>query len=377
MRASRLLLLLCAAAVLAACPAKKKKAPPPPPPEDVDEGAEGAGGDDPPGDPPPETPPPVQGKKPDLGPIINPADNPTTDDKVRLGHQLFFDARLSADGSRSCYSCHQNEHGNAGELPLAVGANEKQLTRHSPVIWNVAYLQAFYWDGRSPTLEAQAKAAWAGGNMGVGEDKLQEKTDEIAEIPGYKTQFQIAFPDEPITPDLILKALAAYERTLICDNTAWDRAQAGDATAMSEDQRRGQDLFMGKAGCIACHAPPHFSSAYGIAHGTYFNVGIGTQDKEEADIDVGRMAVTKTEADWAAFKPPTLRNVSKTAPYFHDGSVPTLVEAVKLMASGGVRNKNLSPILGDKQLTEDELNAIVAFLGALDCEKTLEPPPLP
>ena len=100
-----------------------------------------------------------------------PKDNPQTPEKIALGHQLFFDARLSVDGSRACYTCHQNEHGNGGETPTAIGAQEKPLTRHSPVIWNTAYFEAFYWDGRAGSLEAQAKGAWGGGNMGVGKDR--------------------------------------------------------------------------------------------------------------------------------------------------------------------------------------------------------------
>ena len=108
-----------------------------------------------------------------------PADNPQTAEKIALGQQLFFDPRLSVDGSRSCYSCHQNEHGNGGETSLAVGAKEKQLTRHSPVVWNTAYFDAFYWDGRSGSLEAQVKGAWGGGNMGVGAENLAAKAAEI------------------------------------------------------------------------------------------------------------------------------------------------------------------------------------------------------
>jgi cytochrome c peroxidase len=306
-----------------------------------------------------------------------PADNPQTPAKVALGHQLFFDTRLSVDGSRSCYSCHQNEDGNGGHDPIAIGAGDKKLTRHSPVIWNVGFLPAHYWDGRAPSLEAQATGAWSGGNMGVGKENLDKKAAEIAAIPGYKAAFDAAFPGEGVTPTTIVKALAAYERSLVCDDTAWDKAQRGDAAALGEVQRKGQDLFMGKAGCVACHAPPFFSTAYQAPGGAYFNIGIGTAGKAEADVDVGRFSVTKADADWAAFKVPTLRNIARTPPYFHDGSVATLKEAVKLMASGGIKNKNLTPLMTDKQLSDDEVDAIVAFLGALDCNQSLATPTLP
>ena len=307
-------------------------------------------------------------------PPPNPAENPTSEAKVALGHQLFFDARLSGDGSRSCYSCHQNENGNGGADPIAIGAGNKKLSRHSPVMWNVAYFPAFYWDGRSPTLEEQGKAAWFGGNMGVGKDNLDKKAAEIAKIPGYKKQFDAAFGKEGVTPDTVVKALSAYERTLTCAETAFDKYAKGDASALNETQQRGLGLFLGKGQCALCHAPPFFSSAMGGAQATYFNVGIGT-DKPEPD--AGRFGTTKNDADWGAFKVPSLRNVAKSAPYFHDGSVATLDEAVRLMARGGVPNKNLSPLMKDRGLGDDEVRSVVAFLGALDCNKKLEQPALP
>lgn len=326
-------------------------------------------------EPPPSTTTATTTTTSPLGPVPVPADNAQSDAKVALGHQLFFDKRLSKDGSRACYSCHLNEDGNGGHDPTAIGAENKTLTRHSPVIWNVGYLQGHYWDGRADSLEAQAIGAWSGGNMGVGKDGLEAKAAEIAAI--YKTQLEAAFPGEAVTPQTIAKALSSYERTLVCDATAYDRFQAGDTTALSEQQQRGHALFTGAAGCIACHTPPFFSSAYMAKPGTFFNIGIGTAGKAEKDVDAGRGAVTKNDADWAAFKVPTLRNISRSAPYFHDGSVATLKEAVKLMASGGIANKNRTPLMTDKQLSDAQLDDVVAFLGALDCNKQLEAPQLP
>lgn len=296
--------------------------------------------------------------------------------KIALGHVLFFDPRLSVDGSRSCYSCHQNENGTGGADPIAIGAGEKKLTRHSPVLWNVGYWKnAFYWDGRSPTLEEQAKAAWAGGNMGVGKEpgKLEAKAAEIAKIAGYKPLFSAAFPDKPVTPDTIVAALAEYERTMLCADTAYDRFAKGDRSALDDAQQRGLDVFLGKGQCAVCHAPPTFSTAMGVDGGAYFNVGIGT-GKPEAEVDVGRASVTKADADWASFKPPSLRNASKSAPYFHDGSVASLEEAVRLMASGGIANKARSPLIADRQLSAAEVADVVAFLRGLDCGGTLTPP---
>ena len=310
-------------------------------------------------------------------PMQVPEDNPQTMAKALLGYLLFFDPRLSVDGSRSCYSCHQNEHGNGGETPLAVGAKDKQLTRHSPVIWNVGYLDRFYWDGRADSLEAQAKGAWGGGNMGVGKENLGKKTKQLSKIKGYRESFKKVFPDEGMTPDTIAKALAAYERTLVCNDTAYDRFAKGDSNALTEQQKEGWSLFMGKAQCVVCHAPPLFSAAMGVPEGVYYNVGIGTEGIEEEQVDIGRAAVTEDAADWAAFKVPSLRNVAKSAPYFHDGSVATLKEAVQLMASGGIDNKNKTSLLANRGLSDSEVDAVVAFLGALDCPRELEAPELP
>lgn len=330
--------------------------------------------------PPPEPPvekvelPPAPAAFPELK---IPEDNPQSPEKIALGHQLFFDARLSVDGTRSCYSCHQNEHGNGGETPLAVGAKEKPLTRHSPVIWNTAYFEAFYWDGRAGSLEAQAKGAWGGGNMGVGADSLAAKAAELAKLQGYKKQFKKVFPAEGMTPATIAMAISAYERTLICNDTAYDQYASGDDSALTDEQKQGWALFMGKGQCVVCHAPPLFSSAMGVPGGLYYNVGIGTDGKAEDQIDVGRYAVSQQDADWGAFKVPSLRHVSKSPPYFHDGSVGTLSEAVKIMATGGIANKNKTPLLADRGLSDEELDSLVAFLGALDCGGTLELPTLP
>lgn len=332
-----------------------------------------------------ESPPPEAGAEPEaavesaspLGMVPIPAENPMTDAKVALGHQLFFDPRLSVDGSRSCYSCHQNENGNGGEDPLAVGAAGRQLTRHSPVIWNVGYMSRFYWDGRSGSLEAQAKGAWGGGNMGVGSDNLDSKAAEVGAIPGYAEQFLAVFGDRGATAETVAEAIAAYERTLVCDDTRYDRFMAGDQGALGPEEKQGLDLFNGKAACATCHTPPFFSSQFSTDDGVYYNVGIGIQGVPEADVDVGRQAVTGAEGDWAAFKVPSLRNVARSAPYFHNGSVATLEEAVRYMASGGVSNKNLTPLLLDRGLSEQEVGALVAFLGSLTCPGELVAPTLP
>ncbi len=284
-----------------------------------------------------------------------PADNPMTAAKVELGHQLFFDKRLSVDGTRSCYSCHQNELGNADGREKALGPGDKVLARNTPTIWNVAYHAEQYWDGRAKGLEKQMLGAWKGGNMGVGEANLAAKATEIGGLPEYKEQFRAVFGDGPVTPEHVARAVSAYERTLLCGATPWD------TNSMDPQAQRGWELFRGKAACATCHSGENF------ADGLFHRVGVGVPESGEGG-DLGRFDATKVDADKYKFRTPTLRNVSKTAPYFHDGSQPDLRAAVKQMASGGNRKiKELDSNLLDRGLGDAEIDDIVAFLKALDC----------
>jgi cytochrome c peroxidase len=302
---------------------------------------------------------------PAFEPIEIPRENPMSEEKVALGHQLFFDKRLSVDGSRSCYSCHVCEKGLTDGLPTAIGAAGKKLPRSSPTLWNIAYHNEFYWDGRSPSLEKQALAAWAGGNMGADPNLIATMLNAI---PSYREQFNKVFRSDA-TPDLVVRALAAYERTLFCGDTRFDRYERGDKKALSAAEIRGREVFYGKGDCGRCHAGILFTDML------YHNVGIGV-DRQEPD--AGRKTFSKQEADTGAFKTPTLRDVSKSAPYFHDGSVATLEEAVTLMAAGGRPNPHLdTKNLADRKLTEAEKKDLIAFLKTLDCECTLTEPLLP
>jgi cytochrome c peroxidase len=304
-------------------------------------------------------------------------DDPKRDAKIALGHVLFFDKRLSGANDRSCYSCHQNEDGLGGHDPVAIGSGDKPLARHSPSLWNVGYWKnAGYWDGRAPTLEENVKGAWGGPNMNAGKDNLDKKAAELAKIAGYKKLFTDAFGTADAKGDHVAQAIAEYMRTFVCKDAAYDKFAAGDKSALTEQQQRGLDAFMGKGACLTCHAPPYFSTAMGVDGGIYFNVGIGTQVAEDK-VDIGRMKVTNQATDWAAFKPPSLRNVTKSPPYFHDGSVAKLEDAVKLMASGGIKNKSLNQAITDRQLTDAERADLNAFLGGLECPGKLEEPKLP
>ncbi len=293
-----------------------------------------------------------------------PADNPLTPEKVALGRQLFFDERLSGDGSRSCYSCHVCEKGLTDGLAKAVGAFNKQLPRSSPTLWNIGYHREFYWDGRSPSLEKQAMAAWTGANMGAKADEIAAKLNAIE---GYHTQFHNVFGGDA-TPDNIVMAIAAYERTIISGDTAWDRYRAGDQTAMSESAVRGWNVFQAIK-CTNCH------DGVLLTDQQYHNVGIGMDQKEP---DVGRFKVTNNSQDTGAFKTPTLRDISKSAPYFHDGSAATLEEAVDIMLGGGKANQYLDrKNLEKHNVLPDQRAALLDFLRALDVDCNLKKPPLP
>ncbi len=314
---------------------------------------------------PTEAAPFVPGPPEDFERPVIPADNPQTPEKVALGKQLYFDARLSADGSRSCYSCHLVENGLTDGKPVAEGALGRVLTRSSPTLWNIAYHSDFYWDGRSGSLEAQAMAAWTGGNMGADAEAVVADLNAIA---GYREQFEAVFGG-PATPENVVGAIAAFEReAFYCGDTVYDSWRRGEASAISVEAMRGAELFTAGAGCATCHSGVLFTDM------KYHNVGIG-MDAEEPDLGRGRVtedeacSTTEDEPCQGAFKTPTLRDISKSAPYFHDGSVATLEEAVRLMASGGLDNPFIDrDELQDRNLDDAQIADLVAFLGTLDCQ---------
>jgi len=301
-----------------------------------------------------------------------PADNPMTVAKVELGKELYYDPRLSGDGSRSCYSCHLAEHGLTDGKPTAIGAYGAALPRSSPTLWNIGYHAEFYWDGRSKSLEAQAKAAWSGGNMGAsgkdGRPSMEDICAKLNRIPDYRKQFQEVFGQEA-TPDSVVKAIAAFERTIVSNESAWIRFREGDESAFSKAARRGSKIFSEKAKCTNCH------DGLLLTDQQYHNIGIGMKDQNP---DLGRYNVTKTERDKGAFKTPTLLDISKSAPYFHNGSVATLEEAVNLMLGGGIANPYLDRVnLKPVKLTKKEKADLLAFLRELNVEYKITAPTLP
>ncbi len=298
---------------------------------------------------------PVTAPKEPLGlqPIAWPKDNPYSAAKAELGKILYFDKRLSADGTVSCATCHDPKFAFTDGAPVSTGIQGQKGGRSAPTVINRAWSLAQFWDGRVPSLEAQAMGPMANPiEMGNTHATIVK---DLRAIAGYKPLFVAAFGDENITIDKVVKAIATFERTVMSGDSPYDRWKAGKPGPMSDAAIRGYHVFQ-KAQCDACHEGHNFTS------NMYSNIGVG-MDKQ--DPDVGRFAVTKDPSDWGAFKTPTLREVEHTAPYMHDGSLKTLEEVVDFYDKGGVPNKNLDSHVKPQHLRPEEKADLVAFLKAL------------
>ncbi|MFJ7732932.1 cytochrome c peroxidase [Lysinibacillus sp. NPDC097231] len=286
-----------------------------------------------------------------LGEVPVPEDNPITDEKVELGKRLFFDSRLSGNNVQSCSSCHQPQAGYGDNLATFIGFEGFKGPRNSPTIINSAYYSENFWDGRASSLEEQAKGPiTAAGEMNQDLDGLVGK---LKAVPAYVTDFQTAFGEE-ISVDNILKAIATFERKIVVKDTAFDKYLAGDDTAISDEAKNGMVLYTGKASCITCHATPTLSD------GKYYNLGI--------EGDEGRYAVTNNDADKGAFRTASLRGITHTAPYMHDGSLATLKDVVEFYNKGGGTDTNKSELIQPLGLTDEEINQLVAFIETLGGE---------
>ncbi len=288
-----------------------------------------------------------------LGSVPIPANNPQTDEKVRLGQQLYFDTRLSADNSVSCATCHSSETAWANHHPTDTGIRGQVGGRNSGTILDSAYLRYQFWDGRAGSLEEQALGPIAN-PIEMGET-LENVVRKLNGITGYRQQFELVF-GTGVTTDGIAKAIAAFERTVISGPSPYDTYLMGDRNAMPPAAVRGMNLFNGKAHCSSCHSGPVFSDQ------SFHNLGVGMA---KPNPDVGRVKITGNPADWGRFKTPGLRNIALTAPYLHDGSEQTLAEVVNFYNRGGVPNRNLDPLMLPLNLTDREKADLVTFLEAL------------
>lgn len=313
-----------------------------------------------------EAPQPAKPAEPRLSqlpPPPAPATNPITPEKAALGKQLFFDKRISGTGTNSCESCHYRNLGWTDAQKLSKKDDGGMNTRHTPTLYNIAYLKSWYWDGRAATLEGQTMAAW---RAQTGADPVKVAA-LLNGVPGYASQFQAVFGG-PATPDNIVAALATYVRTKNSGDSPWDRYEKGDAKAVSADAKEGFTLFSQKGRCIVCHSPPVYTNS------EFYNIGLEANKEKK---DPGRFNVTKMPADTGAFKVPTLRSVAISGPYFHDGSVASLEEAVRYMANTHAADPNKSPILVNAGLTDAEIKKIVAFLQTLTSDEVFVRPTLP
>ncbi len=290
-----------------------------------------------------------------LLPVQFPAENPYSPAKAELGRLLYFDTRLSADDTISCASCHAPEFAFADAAPVSTGIAGQKGGRSSPTVINRAYSLAQFWDGRAASLEEQAKGPIQNPiEMGSSHPAA---TERIASIAGYRDYFVKAFGSPEVTIDKIAMAIATFERTVLSGNSAYDRYKAGNKTAMTAAQVRGMEIYFNVAKCDQCHEGINFTS------NAYENVGIGT---DKGNPDAGRYLVTHKDEDWGAFKTPTLRDISRTGPYMHDGRFQTLEEVVDFYDKGGIPNKNLSEKMKPLKLSDAQKKDLVAFLKALD-----------
>lgn len=288
-----------------------------------------------------------------------PAGNPMNAAKIELGKQLFFDPRFSSTGTVSCNTCHNLMLGGDDNRPLAMGVHGLTGPRNSPTVWNSAFHASQFWDGRAASLEEQAKGPVVAA-VEMGMNNLDTALNRVRAIAGYRTAFAEVFGGrEPVSIDNAAKAVAAFERTLITPNSPYDRWSQGDAGAMTAQQVRGLQQF-DQLGCTGCHQEPLFGGPR--KPGGHFAVfpfhAGGFVDQYRLREDSGRFAATGRESDRHKYKVPTLRNVALTAPYFHNGAVPTLEQAVRVMAAA-----QMNVALTDEQAVE-----IVAFLHALTGE---------
>jgi len=331
-----------------------------------------------------------------------PESNPITKEKVELGRLLFFDRRLSLNDTFSCAICHIPEQGfTNNELATAIGFEGRSVHRNSPTIYNIAYHTVFFHDGREDSLEQQVWAPLLAHNE-MANPSIGYVINKIKGIKVYDGLFEAAFDGKGPTMETVGDALASYQRTLNSANSRFDRWYYGkEKDALTYDEKEGFSLFMGKAKCAACHLVDKDYALFtdnrlhNTGHGYATSMGIGPDktrvqlapgvfvyvDNEVIDSvrqqpkpnDVGLYSVTQNPFDRWKYRTPTLRNVALTAPYMHDGAFTSLREVMEFYNQGGVPNELLSPLITPLNLTEQEIDQVVAFMLTLtgDNIKTL------
>jgi cytochrome c peroxidase len=295
-----------------------------------------------------------------------PSDNPLTESKVRLGRRLFFDTILSDDGSMSCATCHRPEHGFASPQVVSIGVNNARGERNVPTLWNRAYGRHFFWDGRANTLEQQALQPIE--NPKELASSVPAVIARLAADASYQEAFRQAFAGADdgfvesdltrlITAENLAKAIASFERTLVVGNGPADQFRASEYGALTAQQRIGMWIFESRGKCWQCHSGDHLTDDH------FHNTGVGYGREPR---DVGRFGVTTRESDRFAMKTPSLRGISHSGPYMHDGSLATLRDVVSFYNQGGSPNDpGLDPLIRPLELNDAEVDALAEFLRAL------------
>jgi cytochrome c peroxidase len=335
----------------------------------------------------------ARGTRLGLPPLPVPADNPLTREKVALGRKLFYDRRLSLNGTVSCAMCHIPEQGFANnEMATAVGIEGRTVRRNAPTIYDVAYLRRLFHDGRETRLEHQVWGPLLASNE-MGNPSIGAVLASVRAADDYDGLFEAAFPDRGLSMESVGQALSSYERTLVTGASAFDRWHfGGDEGAVSADVKRGFEIFRGKARCSVCHTlgpgsalftdegfhntgvgyavsmgHPANTQRIQVGPGTYLTVdsAVVAQVAKPVPADLGRYEVTQRPGDRWKYRTPPLRNVALTAPYMHDGSLATLREVIAFYDRGGVPNEELDPLIRPLDLSEAEVDDLVAFLASL------------
>jgi len=267
-----------------------------------------------------------------------PEDNPITQDKVALGRQLFFDRRLSRDGSVACATCHNPNRAFSTPVPVAMGLGGRKGRRNAPALINRGYGRAFFLDGRMPTLEEQVLKP------------IQDPNEMDLTIEEASARVKL-------DSTTISRALASYVRSILSGDSPYDRFVDGDRSALTAEQRLGLQVFRGKGNCTACHVGPNFTDEQ------FHNTGVSWRDGRITD--EGRFAISANPRDHGAFKTPSLREIARTAPYMHDGSIATLEAVVDFYSDGGRPNPSLDSEMRPRNFTPEEKHTLLAFLGSL------------
>jgi cytochrome c peroxidase len=295
---------------------------------------------------------------PDIGPIPAfvpmPMGNVNYLQKVDLGKQLYFDGRLSKNNAISCALCHNPGTGFADARQFSIGAFGTAGGRQAPTVYNTGFNPFQFWDGRAMSLEEQAIGPIH--NPIEMAETHETVVPKIAKIPGYQKQFKAVFGNS-VNLQNIADAIAAFERTIVSSNSAFDKYVMGESNAMDESAIRGMQLFKGKARCILCHNGPNFTD------NQFHNLGVPQEGLLKEDL--GRYNVTRRDRDKGAFKTPTLRSVTETAPYMHDGVFKTLEDVIAFKDQGGQPNPRLSPLMKPLALAPEEKADLIAFMKAL------------